>query len=105
MTGCARRGARLLPVDSEHTAIFHIFDFDRCEAVDRLILTASGGPFREWDRAAMGQASPAQAVAHPTRAMGAKISVDSVTNRNKGLDVHDSKHMFGVAGGQTGKTT
>src|SRR3546814_21163058 len=87
MTEIARRGARLLPVDSEHNAIFQVFDFERCEAVERLILTASGGPFREWARAAMGQASPAQAVATPNWDIGAKISVDSATMMNKGMEV------------------
>ncbi|MGE4219286.1 MAG: 1-deoxy-D-xylulose-5-phosphate reductoisomerase [Alphaproteobacteria bacterium] len=96
MAEIERRGARLLPVDSEHNAIFQVFDFERTEAVERLILTASGGPFREWDRRAMGQASPAQAVAHPNWDMGAKISVDSATMMNKGLEVIEAHHLFQI---------
>jgi 1-deoxy-D-xylulose-5-phosphate reductoisomerase len=91
-----RRGATLLPVDSEHNAIFQVFDFERREGIEKLILTASGGPFRDWDKAAMGQASPAQAVAHPNWDMGAKISVDSATMMNKGLEVIEAYHLFGL---------
>ena len=90
------RGATLLPVDSEHNAIFQVFDFERREAVEKLILTASGGPFRQWDRARMGQASPSEAVAHPNWDMGAKISVDSATMMNKGLEVIEAHHLFGM---------
>ncbi|MDA0656574.1 MAG: 1-deoxy-D-xylulose-5-phosphate reductoisomerase, partial [Proteobacteria bacterium] len=91
-----RRGATLLPVDSEHNAIFQVFDFERRDGIEKLILTASGGPFRDWDKAAMGQASPAQAVAHPNWDMGAKISVDSATMMNKGLEVIEAYHLFGL---------
>ena len=70
-------GATLLPVDSEHSAIYQVFDFERTDSVTRLILTASGGPFRTRDRAFMAAATREQAVAHPTWDMGAKISVDS----------------------------
>jgi 1-deoxy-D-xylulose-5-phosphate reductoisomerase len=90
------RGATLLPVDSEHNAIFQVFEFDRRDAVEKLILTASGGPFREWDKARMGQASPSEAVAHPNWDMGAKISVDSATMMNKGLEVIEAHHLFGM---------
>ena len=79
-------GGVLLPVDSEHNAIFQVFDSTRPETVDRLILTASGGPFRAAGRAEMARATPAQAVAHPVWSMGAKISVDSATMMNKGLE-------------------
>lgn len=91
-----RNGAVLLPVDSEHNAIFQVFDFDRREAVDKLILTASGGPFRGYDRDAMRSATPAQAVAHPNWDMGAKISVDSATMMNKGLEVIEAHHLFDI---------
>lgn len=90
------RGATLLPVDSEHNAIFQVFEFDRRDAVEKLILTASGGPFREWDKSRMGQASPSEAVAHPNWDMGAKISVDSATMMNKGLEVIEAHHLFAV---------
>jgi 1-deoxy-D-xylulose-5-phosphate reductoisomerase len=90
------RGATLLPVDSEHNAIFQVFEFDRRDAVEKLVLTASGGPFREWDKDRMGQASPSQAVAHPNWDMGAKISVDSATMMNKGLEVIEAHHLFSM---------
>ncbi len=90
------RGATLLPVDSEHNAIFQVFDFERRGGIEKLVLTASGGPFREWDVARMGQASPAEAVAHPNWDMGAKISVDSATMMNKGLEVIEAHHLFGM---------
>ncbi|MAW80940.1 MAG: 1-deoxy-D-xylulose-5-phosphate reductoisomerase [Parvularcula sp.] len=89
-------GGALLPVDSEHNAIFQVFDFDQPERVSRLILTASGGPFRTWTREAMSEATPAQAVAHPNWSMGAKISVDSATMMNKGLELIEASHIFPV---------
>ena len=90
-------GGALLPVDSEHNAIFQVFDFNQPERVSRLILTASGGPFRTWTREAMIEATPAQAVAHPNWSMGAKISVDSATMMNKGLELIEAAHIFPVA--------
>ena len=87
-------GATLLPVDSEHNAIFQVFDFDRREAVDRIILTASGGPFRELTTEEMAGATPEQAIAHPNWKMGAKISVDSATLMNKGLEVIEAHYLF-----------
>ena len=93
----ARHGATLLPVDSEHNAIFQVLDFDHLEAVDRIILTASGGPFRGLSRAAMAEVTPEQAVAHPNWDMGAKISVDSATMMNKGLELIEAHHLFGLA--------
>lgn len=89
-------GATLLPVDSEHNAIFQVFDFERRNSVRRLILTASGGPFRTATRKAMAAATPAQAVAHPTWNMGAKISVDSATMMNKGLELIEAHFLFGL---------
>ncbi|MEI6985355.1 MAG: 1-deoxy-D-xylulose-5-phosphate reductoisomerase [Rhodospirillaceae bacterium] len=89
-------GATLLPVDSEHSAIFQVFDFERRETVERLILTASGGPFRSWTREQMATVTPAQAVAHPTWDMGAKISVDSATMMNKGLEIIEAHFLFGM---------
>ena len=90
------RGATLLPVDSEHSAIYQLFDFDRPESVERLILTASGGPFRTRDRAFMAGVTPEQAVAHPTWDMGAKISIDSATMMNKGLELIEAHFLFGI---------
>ena len=91
-----RSGATLLPVDSEHNAIFQVFDFDRPEGVDRIILTASGGPFLNLDVTAMAQVTPAQAIAHPNWDMGSKISVDSATMMNKGLELIEAYHLFPV---------
>ena len=87
-------GARLLPVDSEHNAIFQVFDFDQPEAIERIVLTASGGPFRERPLQAMAAVTPEEAVKHPNWTMGAKISVDSATMMNKGLEVIEASHLF-----------
>ncbi|MEO0400215.1 MAG: 1-deoxy-D-xylulose-5-phosphate reductoisomerase [Pseudomonadota bacterium] len=87
-------GGVLLPVDSEHNAIFQVFDFERPHRISRLILTASGGPFREWSLEKMAAATPAEAVAHPNWSMGAKISVDSATMMNKGLELIEADHLF-----------
>lgn len=92
----ARCGATLLPVDSEHSAIFQVFESQQREAVERIILTASGGPFRELGLAAMAGVTPAQAIAHPNWDMGAKISVDSATMMNKGLEVIEAHHLFAL---------
>ena len=92
-----RHGAVLLPVDSEHNAIWQAMAGNDRAGVRRLILTASGGPFRRWSVAEMEAATPAQAVAHPKWSMGAKISVDSATMMNKGLEIIEARHLFGVA--------
>ncbi len=93
--GAARQsGATLLPVDSEHNAIFQAFDEQRRAGIRRIILTASGGPFRTATIDTMRAATPAQAVNHPTWSMGAKISVDSATMFNKGLEVIEACHLF-----------
>ena len=89
-----RHGATLLPVDSEHNAIFQVFDFAQPDRIEKIVLTASGGPFRESTREAMARVTPAQAVAHPNWSMGAKISVDSATMMNKGLEVIEAHHLF-----------
>jgi 1-deoxy-D-xylulose-5-phosphate reductoisomerase len=96
MAAVERHGATLLPVDSEHNAIFQVFDFDQKDKIRRVILTASGGPFRTWTRSDMAGVTPAQAVAHPNWSMGAKISVDSATMMNKGLEVIEAHHLFGL---------
>ena len=92
-----RAGTDLLPVDSEHNAIFQVFDFERADKIDRIILTASGGPFRSTPLDEMSDVTPAQAVAHPNWDMGAKISVDSATMMNKGLEVIEAFHLFPVS--------
>ncbi|HXZ69165.1 MAG TPA: 1-deoxy-D-xylulose-5-phosphate reductoisomerase [Alphaproteobacteria bacterium] len=89
-----RHGATLLPVDSEHNAIFQVLDAARPETVEKLILTASGGPFRSASYEAMKAATPEQAVAHPRWRMGRKISVDSATMMNKGLEVIEAAYLF-----------
>jgi 1-deoxy-D-xylulose-5-phosphate reductoisomerase len=92
----ARGGGRILPVDSEHNAIFQVLDPANIGAVERLILTASGGPFRDWPRSRMETATPAEAVRHPNWSMGAKISVDSASLMNKGLEIIEAHHLFGI---------
>ena len=92
----ARAGATLLPVDSEHSAIFQLFDFERREAIEKIILTASGGPFRNMSRGEMEAVTPAQAVRHPNWSMGPKISIDSATMMNKGLELIEAHHLFGL---------
>ncbi len=96
MAEVRRAGATLLPVDSEHSAIFQVFETERREAVSRLILTASGGPFRTWTRERMAAATPTEAVTHPNWSMGAKISVDSATMMNKGLEIIEAHHLFAM---------
>ncbi|MBF0304235.1 MAG: 1-deoxy-D-xylulose-5-phosphate reductoisomerase [Alphaproteobacteria bacterium] len=91
-----RSGATLLPVDSEHSAIFQVLDFDQRDMVERIVLTASGGPFRTLSREAMATVTPERAVAHPNWEMGAKISVDSATMMNKGLELIEAHHLFGL---------
>lgn len=100
MAAAKRCGAKLLPVDSEHNAIFQVFEERQRQAIDRLILTASGGPFRTWTLEAMKAVTPAQAVAHPNWSMGAKISVDSATMMNKGLELIEACHLFAMPADQ-----
>jgi 1-deoxy-D-xylulose-5-phosphate reductoisomerase len=96
MREAALHGATILPVDSEHNAIFQVFDFNAPETIDRVILTASGGPFRTLSLGEMREVSPAQAMAHPVWSMGAKISVDSATLMNKGLELIEASFLFPV---------
>jgi len=96
MREVAAAGAMLLPVDSEHNAIFQVFEQRRRDAIDKIVLTASGGPFRNASIAEMAGKSPAEAVAHPRWDMGAKISVDSATMMNKGLEVIEAAHLFAL---------
>jgi 1-deoxy-D-xylulose-5-phosphate reductoisomerase len=96
MDAVTASGATLLPVDSEHNAIFQCLAGSRMEDVARITLTASGGPFRTRSRDEMLGITPAQAVAHPNWSMGAKISVDSATMMNKGLELIEAAHLFPV---------
>ena len=92
-------GATIVPIDSEHNAIFQCLpDAEAHAGLKRLQLTASGGPFRGRSRAELAEVTPAQAVAHPKWSMGPKISVDSATLMNKGLEVIEAHHLFGVPG-------
>lgn len=94
LAAAAKAGGRVIPVDSEHSAIFQVFQPNWASEVRRLILTASGGPFRDWSREAMAGATREQAVAHPNWNMGAKISVDSATMMNKGLEMIEASYLF-----------
>lgn len=96
MREAARCSARILPVDSEHNAIFQVFERDNAAAVEKVILTASGGPFRTWSRDEMAKAGPEQALRHPNWDMGARISIDSATLMNKGLEVIEAFHLFPI---------
>ncbi len=97
MAAAERHGVRLLPVDSEHCALFQCLDGRDPGTVQRLILTASGGPFRTLSRPELATVTPAQALAHPTWDMGSKITVDSATLMNKALELIEARWLFGVA--------
>jgi len=92
----ATAGGRLLPVDSEHNAIFQVLEENQRHALERIILTASGGPFRTWTREAMANVTAATARAHPNWSMGLKISIDSASMFNKALEMIEAKHLFRV---------
>ncbi|MFM5907325.1 MAG: 1-deoxy-D-xylulose-5-phosphate reductoisomerase, partial [Novosphingobium sp.] len=96
MEAVARHGTTLLPVDSEHNAIFQCLAGNGYDHVRVITLTASGGPFRDWTAEQLATATPAQAVKHPNWDMGAKISVDSATMFNKGLELIEAHHLFPV---------
>ena len=94
MEAAERKGVNLIPVDSEHSAIFQCLLGEKKEELDHVTLTSSGGPFRLWTTAEMAAATPAQAINHPRWNMGAKISVDSATLMNKGLEIIEAKWLF-----------
>jgi 1-deoxy-D-xylulose-5-phosphate reductoisomerase len=96
MRTAAERRVRLLPVDSEHNAVFQVLETRNAAEVERIVLTASGGPFRTWSREAMLQASPADALKHPNWSMGPKVTIDSATLMNKGLEIIEAHHLFGL---------
>ena len=93
---CARSGAVILPVDSEHNAVFQILAGRGAGPVRRILLTASGGPFRGWKREALAAVAPEQALRHPNWSMGTKITIDSATLMNKGLEVIEACRLFGL---------
>jgi 1-deoxy-D-xylulose-5-phosphate reductoisomerase len=96
MQAVARKNVRLLPVDSEHNAIFQALGAGGVDAVDKIILTASGGPFWDWPVENLANATPEQATHHPKWSMGKKISVDSSTLLNKGLELIEAHYLFGI---------
>lgn len=97
MRRAAATGATVLPVDSEHNGVFQSLKAGRREDVQRVILTASGGPFRTWSAEAIAAATPEQALRHPNWSMGAKITIDSATLMNKGLELIEAHHLFQLA--------
>ena len=100
MDDARRIGTTILPMDSEHNALAQALAAGRIEDVERLILTASGGPFRTWTRDQMAAATPADTAKHPTYSMGAKINVDSASLMNKGLELIEAHHLFGLSAAQ-----
>jgi 1-deoxy-D-xylulose-5-phosphate reductoisomerase len=100
MEAARRKGVRVLPVDSEHNAIFQCLEGRRPEEVSRLILTASGGPFRTWPVERLAEVTPQEALKHPTWEMGRKISIDSATLFNKGLEMIEARWLFDIPMGR-----
>ncbi len=96
MDGARRAGARLLPMDSEHNAIFQALGGRATDTIEMMTLTASGGPFRTWTREEIAAATPERALAHPNWAMGAKVTIDSAGLMNKGLELIEAHHLFGI---------
>ncbi|MEM8834007.1 MAG: 1-deoxy-D-xylulose-5-phosphate reductoisomerase, partial [Pseudomonadota bacterium] len=95
-----KHGTTLLPIDSEHNAIFQVFEKDNQQAIERLILTASGGPFREFSMEELQNVTAEQALNHPNWSMGSKISIDSATMMNKALEVIEAEQLFSVSSNQ-----
>jgi len=100
MAKIAATGAELLPVDSEHNAIFQVFESAHPDSIEKVILTASGGPFRTFALKDMARVTPQQALKHPNWDMGARITIDSATMMNKGLEVIEAHHLFPVSADQ-----
>lgn len=94
MREAKKSGAAILPVDSEHNAVFQVFDFENREGIKKIILTASGGPFRTWSREQMERATKEQALMHPNWSMGPKITIDSATMMNKALEIIEAHYLF-----------
>jgi 1-deoxy-D-xylulose-5-phosphate reductoisomerase len=102
MAAARQHGVRILPVDSEHNAVFQCLEGHPAAAVRRIVLTASGGAFRDWPAERLAQATPADALRHPNWSMGPKITVDSATLANKGLELIEAQHLFGLRPEQCG---
>lgn len=96
MAEAQKHKTKILPVDSEHNAIFQVYEPDNAAAIEKIILTASGGPFRTWSAEQMKTATTDQALAHPNWVMGEKISIDSATMMNKALEVIEAHYLFGI---------
>jgi 1-deoxy-D-xylulose-5-phosphate reductoisomerase len=102
MAEVARAGAELLPVDSEHSAALQVVGNAEPASIEKLTLTASGGPFRTWDEEQLARATPEEALRHPNWSMGAKVTIDSATLMNKGLELIEAYHLFPVDADQLG---
>ena len=102
MKTAAEQGTRLLPMDSEHNAIFQALGTSRVDEVEEMILTASGGPFRTWDALRIAAAKPEEALAHPNWSMGPKVTIDSASLMNKGLELIEAHHIFGIPANKLG---
>lgn len=102
MAAARQHGVRILPVDSEHNAVFQCLEGHPAAAVRRIVLTASGGAFRDWPAERLAEATPADALRHPNWSMGPKITVDSATLANKGLELIEAQHLFGLRPEQCG---
>ena len=102
MAAVARAGAELLPVDSEHSAALQVVGNAEPASIEKLTLTASGGPFRTWDEEQLARATPEEALRHPNWSMGAKVTIDSATLMNKGLELIEAYHLFPVDADQLG---
>jgi len=102
MSRARAKGVQVLPVDSEHSAVFQALNAGRREDVRRIILTASGGPFRNWSKQSIQSATLAQALAHPTWSMGKKITIDSATMMNKALEIIEARYLFDVSADRIG---
>jgi 1-deoxy-D-xylulose-5-phosphate reductoisomerase len=100
MTTVAEAGTELVPVDSEHSGVYQVLTGADPAAIERIVLTASGGPFRNWDLRRLAEARPEQALKHPKWRMGPKISIDSATLMNKGLELIEAYHLFPVEADQ-----
>jgi len=96
MRTAAKSGAKILPMDSEHNAIFQALGGEPIGNVERMTLTASGGPFRTWSAEKIAAATPEQALAHPNWSMGPKVTIDSASLMNKGLEIIEAFHVFGI---------
>lgn len=97
MAETQRLGKPILPVDSEHSAVFQVYERENRAEISKIVLTASGGPFRTWDKDAIAKASIEQALAHPNFSMGNKITIDSASMMNKGLELIEAHHLYGVS--------